>query len=307
MFPITELQALNAGMVLLIVSLFAYVFRALLPKITAIRWLGWLAMVVSLAALAVSLVLRSQTAQYFALSNMYESLLVLILWMQAAFLLLDHQFRMVGLGWPVALLLLAALGFDTTLSRDIQPLQAALQSYWRSIHVPVIILSYAMFTLSFVSSLIYLVLTSRPSAASATPTAAPAMAGGGFSGPPPLPLIPMALPQAGPHWRYDALTYRCTLVGFPLLLIGIVLGGLWANEAWGNYWSWDPKESMSLATLLGYGIYLHLRLSGQGRGGSGFSPRQLAWVSIGAFVLLLITYFGVNLMGIGLHSYGRIG
>jgi cytochrome c-type biogenesis protein CcsB len=100
---------------------------------------------------------------------------------------------------------------------------------------------------------------------------------------------------------YDEITYRCVMIGFPLLAVGIILGGLWANEAWGNYWSWDPKESMSLVTLLAYGVYLHLRVA--------HSSRQvmLAWVSVGGFLMMLITYFGVNIMGLGLHSYGRIG
>jgi ABC-type transport system involved in cytochrome c biogenesis permease subunit len=79
------------------------------------------------------------------------------------------------------------------------------------------------------------------------------------------------------------------------------LGGLWANEAWGNYWSWDPKESMSLVTLLGYGVYLHLRVNGE------HAPKRLAWVSIIGFGLMLLTYFGVNMLGVGLHSYGKIG
>jgi cytochrome c-type biogenesis protein CcsB len=100
---------------------------------------------------------------------------------------------------------------------------------------------------------------------------------------------------------YDEITYRCVAFGFPLLTIGIILGGMWANEAWGNYWSWDPKESMSLVTLLGYGVYLHLRINGE------HTARTLSWVSVTGFLLMLVTYFGVNLMGIGLHSYGKIG
>jgi cytochrome c-type biogenesis protein CcsB len=100
---------------------------------------------------------------------------------------------------------------------------------------------------------------------------------------------------------YDEITYRCVAFGFPLLALGIILGGIWANEAWGNYWSWDPKESMSLVTLLGYGVYLHLRINGE------HSERTLALVSVTGFILMLVTYFGVNLMGVGLHSYGKIG
>ncbi|MEZ4575777.1 MAG: cytochrome c biogenesis protein CcsA [Vampirovibrionales bacterium] len=100
---------------------------------------------------------------------------------------------------------------------------------------------------------------------------------------------------------YDEVTYRAIAAGFPLLMIGVILGALWANEAWGNYWSWDPKESMSLVTLLGYGVYLHMRLNGE------HSPRTLAWVSVIGFLLVLMTFVGVNMWGFGsLHSYGAI-
>jgi ABC-type transport system involved in cytochrome c biogenesis permease subunit len=84
-----------------------------------------------------------------------------------------------------------------------------------------------------------------------------------------------------------------------LLAIGILLGGLWANEAWGTYWNWDPKETMALATLLAYGVYLHLNYS------TNNGAVLLSWVSVGAFALLLVTYLGVNVLGLGLHSYGQ--
>jgi cytochrome c-type biogenesis protein CcsB len=111
----------------------------------------------------------------------------------------------------------------------------------------------------------------------------------------------VAAAQSRPFNLYDEITYRCVALGFPLLTVGIILGGLWANEAWGNYWSWDPKESMSLVTLLGYGVYLHLRVNAE------HSAKTLSWVSIIGFALMLLTYFGVNIMGVGLHSYGKIG
>jgi cytochrome c-type biogenesis protein CcsB len=163
--------------------------------------------------------------------------------------------------------------------------------------VPIIIFSYAMFALSFVSSIVQLVVDFRRRNDEG------GLVGSGGNG--------LLQPEGGPRLGslasltlvevYDEITYRCVALGFPLLFIGIVLGGMWANEAWGNYWSWDPKESMSLATLLGYGAYLHLRVNGN------HSSRTLAWVSVGCFGLLLLTYFGVNLLGVGLHSYGKIG
>lgn len=96
----------------------------------------------------------------------------------------------------------------------------------------------------------------------------------------------------------DNLSYRILGIGFPLLTIGILSGAVWANEAWGSYWSWDPKETWALATWLVFAIYLHLRIS---KGWRGKKPAILA--SVG-FVIVWICFLGVNLLGEGLHSYG---
>ena len=96
----------------------------------------------------------------------------------------------------------------------------------------------------------------------------------------------------------DNLSYRILGIGFPLLTIGILSGAVWANEAWGSYWSWDPKETWALATWLVFAIYLHLRIS---KGWRGKKPAILA--SLG-FVTVWVCFLGVNLLGEGLHSYG---
>jgi cytochrome c biogenesis factor len=90
------------------------------------------------------------------------------------------------------------------------------------------------------------------------------------------------------------------MVGFPLLTIGIITGGLWANHAWGSYWSWDPKESMALVTWLGYAAYIHLRIHRE------TSEEKLSLVAIAGMMLTLLTYLGFNSLGFGgLHSYGK--
>lgn len=310
-----ELNWYHTALGLLGISIIFYLLHALQPR-ALFREGGWGSMLLSCLCLVLSMVIRSQHAQYFALSNMYESLLSVSIGIQFAFLMLDRWFKLRMMGLPAALMLMLSLLYNLTLPTEIHPLQPALQSYWRSIHVPIILLSYALFTLAFLSSLVFLIkdlLThqslSQPGNRSGQQgrraKLAHSMAG--------LPSdvlemrdgsnalnLEMALVQDKAN-IYDEVTYRCVAFGFPLLTIGIILGGIWANEAWGNYWSWDPKESMSLVTLLGYGVYLHLRVNGE------HSQRTLAWVSVTGFVLMLITYFGVNLMGLGLHSYGKIG
>jgi len=96
----------------------------------------------------------------------------------------------------------------------------------------------------------------------------------------------------------DNLSYRILGLGFPLLTIGLLSGAIWANQTWGSYWSWDPKETWALITWFIFAIYFHTRLS---RGWSGFKSALLA--SFG-FIIIWICYLGVNLMGKGLHSYG---
>ena len=96
----------------------------------------------------------------------------------------------------------------------------------------------------------------------------------------------------------DNLSYRLIGVGFSFLTIGILSGAVWANEAWGSYWSWDPKETWALITWINFAIYLHIRLV------KGWQGQKPAIVASFGFIILWICYLGVNLLGKGLHSYG---
>jgi cytochrome c-type biogenesis protein CcsB len=96
----------------------------------------------------------------------------------------------------------------------------------------------------------------------------------------------------------DNLSYRTIGIGFCFLTLGILSGAVWANETWGNYWSWDPKETWALITWLTFAAYLHSRFVG------GWSGSKPAWIATGGFVIIWICYLGVNLLGQGLHSYG---
>ncbi len=96
----------------------------------------------------------------------------------------------------------------------------------------------------------------------------------------------------------DNISYRIIGLGFPLLTIGIIAGGVWANEAWGSYWSWDPKETWALITWLVFAAYLHSRIT------KGWQGRKPAILAASGFVVVWVCYLGVNLLGKGLHSYG---
>ena len=96
----------------------------------------------------------------------------------------------------------------------------------------------------------------------------------------------------------DDLTHRTIVFGFLWLSAGIITGAVWANEAWGTYWSWDPKETWSIITWFLYASTLHARFT------RGWSGRRIAWLAIAGFFAVFFTYFGVNFLLSGLHSYG---
>jgi len=98
----------------------------------------------------------------------------------------------------------------------------------------------------------------------------------------------------------DIWSYRIIGLGFPFLTIGIISGAVWANEAWGSYWSWDPKETWALITWLVFAIYLHSRLL------KGWQGEKTAWIGSVGFFVIWICYLGVNFLGKGLHSYGWV-
>jgi cytochrome c-type biogenesis protein CcsB len=99
---------------------------------------------------------------------------------------------------------------------------------------------------------------------------------------------------------FDIWSYRIIGFGFPLLTIGIISGAVWANEAWGSYWSWDPKETWAFITWLTFAIYLHVRLI------KGWQGTKAAFLGSCGFFILWICYLGVNFLGQGLHSYGWV-
>jgi cytochrome c-type biogenesis protein CcsB len=106
-----------------------------------------------------------------------------------------------------------------------------------------------------------------------------------------------ALPHLPPAAELDALAYRITAFAMPIYTFGVICGAIWAEEAWGRYWGWDPKETGAFFTWILYAAYLHARAT------YGWRGRRAAWVGVGAYVALLVTYFVVNLVVVGLHSY----
>jgi cytochrome c-type biogenesis protein CcsB len=213
---------------------------------------------------------------YVPLSNMYESLVFFSWTIILIYLILEFKYKQKIIGvfvTPFAFLAIALTSIIPGIDAKITPLVPALQSNWLAIHVITCFLGYASFAVSFGISVIYLVQDKR----------GPGKAEG-------LKWLPSAS-------VLDEINYKSIVIGFPMLTLGIVTGAAWANYAWGSYWSWDPKETWSLITWFVYAAFLHARLTRDWRG------RKAAILSIVGFSAVLFTYFGVNYLISGLHSY----
>lgn len=296
--------------------------RELLNKI------GWGVMIVGFSSLTAAIISRGIEAQRFPLANLYESLLWFAWAVMGSYLIVSRAYGIKQLGWLASLTAATFFLYGSWLPQsqhDITPLVPALVSYWRQIHVPPLIVSYALFVLSGLSAFIQLFRSGRiVSLSIATVTivlALTAVALGTFTSVDTvwlqllfggasligtvvaflqLPKIDAKRVDQRGAELYDDISYRLIAVGFPLLTIGIITGGLWANHAWGTYWSWDPKESMALVTWLSYAAYIHLRIHRE------CSAEKLSLVSFIGLLLTLMTYLGFNSLGLGgLHSYGK--
>jgi len=208
--------------------------------------------------------------------TLYQTLIFSSVTTALVFLFAGRKLPVIGVSTALFILAILTYGF---IKRDVEAVQLppALQSAWFVPHVVVYFLGYAALFVSFVTSILALI----------------------FPRPKELKFAP-ALGIA--EVNFPAFTYRIIVFGFAMISAGLIMGALWAKFAWGDWWSWDPKENFSLITWLIYGAYLHLRLV------KGVSQRTLAWVSILGFLAVMFTYLGVNYLpsaGGTLHSYDQ--
>jgi len=208
---------------------------------------------------------------YIPLSNMYESLIFFSWAIVLIYLIIEMIYRQKVIGMlvtPFAFLSIALTSIIPGVEPKITPLIPALQSNWLTIHVTTCFFGYAAFAVSFGISLLYLIREKKETSRW-------------------LPSISFL----------DEINYKSIVIGFPMLTVGIITGAAWANYAWGSYWSWDPKETWSLITWFIYAAFLHARFTRDWRG------RKSAILSIIGFAAVWFTYFGVNYLLSGLHSY----
>ncbi len=219
------------------------------------------------AFLTASLALRAAASGHGPFANMYEFSLAFAWGALGIYLYFEVRYRLRMLALLVLPVAIGLLAYAATVSSEVEPLVPALQNdLLLTVHVAVAIIAYGAFAIAFGAAVLYLV-------------------------------------QRGDRVRWlpkavvlEEIGYKAVLVGFPMMALVIILGALWAEIAWGTYWSWDPKETASLVTWLIYGGYLHARVL------RGWRGTRSALLLILGFAATLLTYYG-NLFFGGLHSY----
>jgi cytochrome c-type biogenesis protein CcsB len=202
-------------------------------------------------------------------TSMFEALLLLSWGIVLLYFFFLFLWRLRVLLIPSVILVLITMGAILRADRTVKPLVPALQSGWITIHVVTYFVGYAALALACAIGLIYLLSRRR-------------------------------FKDGHAHLAIlDDTSYRLIMIGFPLITIGMTTGSAWANEAWGTYWGWDPKETCSLVTWLVYVLYLHLRVL------RGWKGVKTAWLAILGFMATLFTFVGVNYILPGLHSYAK--
>lgn len=220
---------------------------------------------------------------HIPVSNLYEVFILFALITALLYLFYEDRYRTRAMGGFALLAISGAVAFLLWYTFDrqahhIQPLIPALQSYWMKIHVPANFIGYGAFALAAMLGAAYLL---RSGAQARRPEG----------------LLARTLP---PLDLLDEVMYRAIALGFAAFTLATILGALWAAEAWGGYWSWDPKETWALIVWLNYAAWLHLRLT------QGWRGTPMAWWAVIGLFVTLFAFLGVNMFLSGLHSYGSL-
>ncbi len=227
--------------------------------------------------------LISPDVGHIPVSNLYEVFILFAVITALLYLFYERRYQIRSLGGFVLLVISAAVAFQLWYTfeksaHEIQPLVPALQSYWMKIHVPANFVGYGAFSMAAMIGMAYLLMSWRQSVA-------------------PNGLIASRLP---PLNVMDDLMYKAIALGFAFFTVATILGALWAAEAWGGYWSWDPKETWALIVWLNYAAWLHMRMT------KGWHGRPMAWWAVIGLFVTLFAFLGVNMFLSGLHSYGTL-
>jgi cytochrome c-type biogenesis protein CcsB len=237
-----------------------------------------------ISLLLACIVLRGLATERVPWGNMYEfiNLTCFSGLVAGAVVLRRPQYRTLWVFVLVPVLILLTVS-GRWLYTNAAPVMPALQSYWLPIHVSVVSLGSGVFLVAGVASILFLVKMSPLGAPDAKGAAA---------------RIAARLPDAQ---TLDRIAYRTTIFAFPIFGFGVIFGAIWAEGAWGRYWGWDPKETVSFIAWVIYAAYLHARST------AGWRDKKAAWINVAGFVAMVFNLFFINLVTVGLHSYAGVG
>ena len=282
---------------LLFLGMVMYWISLVIPKNNLIFKLSRGIVLISNLLFGSTLLIRWIGEGYFPLSNLYESLIFLSWTISFIHLFVESKTQSRIIGSLATPLVFFISGFSSlTLPVEMQkalPLVPSLQSNWLMMHVSMMMISYATLIVGSLFSLLYLAFVyfnkdQKELSIEVSGNQNSSLSTSSNSS-------KLSLLETVDIW-----SYRIIGLGFPFLTIGIISGAVWANEAWGSYWSWDPKETWALITWLVFAIYLHSRLL------KGWQGKKAAVLGSAGFFVIWICYLGVNFLGKGLHSYGWV-
>jgi cytochrome c-type biogenesis protein CcsB len=244
--------------------------------------MAYAVLIVGVALHIGSIVLRGFATHRFPLGNMYEfvTMATAAAMVVGLVFLRGQRYRSMWVFLLVPVMVLMFLA-ATVLYADAAPVVPALRSYWLPIHVTIVSTGSGIFLVSGIASLLFLLRLRQPEGEEHGRVGA----------------IARRLPDAR---TLDRLAYKTTIIGFPLFGAGVILGAIWAEAAWGRFWGWDPKETMSFITWVIYAAYLHARAT------SGWRDTRAAWINVAGFTAMLFNLFIINMVVSGLHSYAGL-
>ncbi len=264
------------------------------------RWIGLTATAmayIALFSISMMLIARAGESGHAPFSNLYESMALFVWAMTIGYLVMEYKYKLRVLGafvMSIAFLAIVSASMLPYKYKSVEPLNPALQSKWHwmvdllgkvglekyaigwlDFHVFATFIGYAAFAIAFGVSVMYLIKERHEKSGKKS-----------------------SLLDKLPNSKLlDEISYRAIAWGFPFLALGIVTGAVWANYAWGTYWSWDPKETWSLITWFVYAAYLHARVT------RGWRGRKCAYLSVLGFLAIIFLYWGVSFILPGLHAY----
>lgn len=267
----TNLILFNIAFISYLISALIYIVFLCLKKESNY---GYWMTILSFAIHTLSIVMRGIEANYLPMAGLFESMSFFAWMIILIFCFIEYRYKLKVLGAFILPVTCAILFCGYFFPKEIIPLVPALQSYWLGIHVTLSLFSYGAFVSGFEFGTMYLIQDKS-----------------------------LRLKKQDAYLQLpsldilDNLSYKSISLGFLFLTAGIITGAMWANSAWGSYWSWDPKETWSLITWFIYAIYLHSRFV------SGWRGKKSAYLTIIGFGCVIFTFLGVNLLLPGLHTY----